>query len=262
MTAPKVTPEAAPPPHEPEAAPGEGARRLQLVPLAAGPLLYLVASALGPDALSPEARQVLGVAGWMAVWWLAEPVPLAATSLLPIALFPLLGVASARDAAAPYANELVFLFLAGFLLAAALERWNAHARIAYALVALIGMSPRRVVLGVMVATAFISMWISNTATAAMMYPIALAVGALFGPGSDAGRMRTALMLGLAYGASIGGMGTLIGTPPNLILAGAARQLSGREVGFVEFMALGIPMVLVLLPLCWAMLVFVLYRASV
>lgn len=201
---------------------------------------------------------MLGLAAWMAIWWVTEPVPLAATSLLPAGLLPALGVATARDAVAPYANELVFLFLGGFLLAAALERWHAHARIAYALIATIGLSARRIVLGVMIATAFISMWISNTATAAMMYPIVLAIAPLFGDGADARRSRTALMLGMAYAASIGGMGTLLGTPPNLILAGSAKELAGAEVSFVAFLALGVPLVALLLPLCWAMLVFVLF----
>lgn len=202
---------------------------------------------------------MLGIAGWMAVWWLAEPVPLGATSLLPLVLFPLLGVASTREAAAPYANEIVFLFLAGFLLAAALERWNAHARIAFAMISVIGLRGRRVVLGIMIATAFISMWISNTATAAMMYPIALAIAALFSDDTAGRGLRTALMLGVAYAASIGGIGTLIGTPPNLVFAGAAPELAGRSVGFVEYMSIGIPIVVILLPLTWALLVFVAFR---
>jgi sodium-dependent dicarboxylate transporter 2/3/5 len=230
--------------------------------LAAGPVAWLVLLLSAPESLPPEARQVLGIAGWMAVWWLAEPVPLGATSLLPIVLFPLLGVRSAKDAAAPYANELVFLFLAGFLLAAALEKWNAHSRIAYGIVSKLGGGARRVVLAVMLATGFVSMWISNTATAAMMYPIALAIGALFGAGTAADRTRTALMLGVAYAASIGGVGTLLGTPPNLIFAGAARELTGREVSFVDFMKIGVPIAAVLLPLCWVLLVFVLFRGRV
>ncbi|HEY6065971.1 MAG TPA: DASS family sodium-coupled anion symporter [Thermoanaerobaculia bacterium] len=230
--------------------------------LAAGPAVWLGLRFAAPAAVSPAAANVLGLAGWMAIWWIGEPVPLGATSLLPLVFFPLLGVASAKDAAAPYANELVFLFLAGFLLAAALERWNAHSRLAYAIVSAIGGGGRRIVLGVMVATGFISMWISNTATAAMMYPIALAVGALFGVGRAADEGRTALMLGVAYAASIGGIGTLIGTPPNLIFAGAARQLAGREVSFADYMLIGTPIVVVLLPLCWVLLVFVLFRRKV
>lgn len=241
---------------------GEITARGRWVALAAGPVLFALAIAFAPAALSREASCVLGVAMWMAVWWLAEPVPLAATSLLPLALFPALGAASSREAAAPYANDLVFLFLGGFLLATALERWSAHARIAYTLISVVGVEGRRVVLGFMIATAFLSLWISNTATAAMLYPIALAVGEMFGPGIEGQRARTALMLGLAYAASIGGMGTLIGTPPNLIFAAAAESLAGRNVGFVQFMAIGIPMVLVLLPLSWALLVFVLHPVRV
>jgi sodium-dependent dicarboxylate transporter 2/3/5 len=230
--------------------------------LAAGPAIWLLLALAAPAPLSASAAHVLGLTGWMAVWWVGEPVPLGATSLLPLVLFPVLGVASAKDVAAPYANELVFLFLAGFLLAAALERWNAHSRLAYAIVSAIGGGGRRVVLGVMTATAFVSMWISNTASAAMMFPIALAVGALFGSGRAADEGRTALMLGVAYSASIGGIGTLIGTPPNLIFAGSARQLAGREVSFAEYLLIGVPIVLILLPLCWLLLVFVLYRRKV
>jgi sodium-dependent dicarboxylate transporter 2/3/5 len=224
-----------------------------------GPLVYVVLALLTPSTLEAPARHVLGLAMWMAIWWVSEPVPLAATSLLPAGLLPALGVVPAREAVAPYANELVFLYLGGFFLAAALERWNAHARIAYGLIAAIGFSSRRIVLGVMVATGFISMWISNTATAAMMYPIVLAIIPLFGGDDrDAHHTRTALLLGMAYAASIGGMGTLLGTPPNLILAGAARELAGQEVSFLSFLAFGVPLVVLLLPLCWAMLVFVLF----
>lgn len=226
--------------------------------LLAGPALYVVLFLLAPESLAVPARHVLGLAGWMAVWWVSEPVPLAATSLLPAALLPTLGVSTAREAIAPFANELVFLYLGGFLLAAALERWNAHARIAYGLIAAIGLSSRRIVLGVMVATGFISMWISNTATAAMMYPIVMAITPLFANDRDGKNTRTALLLGLAYAASIGGMGTLLGTPPNLILAGAARELAGQDVSFMSFLAFGLPLVAMLLPLCWALLVFVLF----
>ena len=226
----------------------------RIVALAAGPLVLLLITWLAPAGLTPAGARVLGVAIWMTIWWLTGPVPLGATALLPLILFPVLGVASPREAAAPYANEFIFLFLAGFMLAAALERWNAHARIAYTIVGKVGTAgARRVVLGVMVATAFISLWISNTATTAMMYPIALAVGALFGSSKDADNLRTALMLGIAYAASIGGVGTLIGTPPNLIFAGAARELAKVEVDFVSFMAIGLPVVAVLLPLCWLLL---------
>jgi sodium-dependent dicarboxylate transporter 2/3/5 len=230
-----------------------------MVWLIIGPAAYVVLAILAPTSLDAPARHVMGLAIWMAIWWVSEPVPLAATSLLPAGILPALGVVTAREAVAPYANELVFLYLGGFFLAAALERWNAHARIAYGLIAAIGFSSRRIVLGVMVATGFISMWISNTATAAMMYPIVLAIIPLFGgQDRDAHHTRTALLLGMAYAASIGGMGTLLGTPPNLILAGAARELAGQEVSFLSFLAFGVPLVVLLLPICWALLVFVLF----
>ncbi|HEU5185760.1 MAG TPA: DASS family sodium-coupled anion symporter [Gemmatimonadaceae bacterium] len=226
----------------------------RLIALAAGPLALFLITWFTPPGLTPDGARVLGVAAWMTVWWLTGPIPLGATALLPLVLFPLLGVASPREAATPYANEFIFLFLAGFMLAAALEHWNAHARVAYAIVGGVGTAGgRRVVFGVMLSTAFISLWISNTATTAMMYPIALAVGALFGATKDADNLRTALMLGVAYAASIGGMGTLIGTPPNLIFAGAARDLAGVQIDFVSFMAIGLPAVAILLPLCWLLL---------
>lgn len=237
-------------------------RVVRLATLAAGPAAFLLLSFAAPVELSRPAAHVLGITAWMALWWVTEVVPLGATSMIPLALFPLLGVTTMREAAAPYANELVFLFLAGFLLAAGLESWRAHTRIAYGMIEAIGVEGRRVVLGVMLATGFISMWISNTATAAMMYPIVLAIGGVFGTGRDADNLRTALMLGMAFAASIGGMATLIGTPPNLVFAAAARELAGVDVGFVQFMAIGLPVALVLLPLTWVLLVFVLYRGQV
>ena len=234
--------------------------RFKVIAQLAGPILFGLVLLLGPSDLSPEGRRTLAIAAWMVTWWITECVPIMATSLLPLALFPLLGVATSRDTAAPYANDLVFLFMGGFLLAAALEHWESHARVAYRMVLAIGLSGRRVVLGVMLATGFISMWISNTATAAMMYPIAMAIGALFNADREGNNTRTALMLGVAYAASIGGMGTLIGTPPNLVVAGAIRELTGTSISFVEFMALGLPITLILLPVCWIILVFISFPA--
>ncbi len=236
-------------------------RQARAIAAAAGPLAYLGLMLAGPAALGPDQREVLGVGAWMLVWWIGEPVPLAATSLLPIILLPLFGVVSLRDITAPYANEMIFLFLAGFLLAAALEYWGAHLRLALRIVSAAGTSGRRVVLALMMATAFISMWISNTATAAMMYPIAMALGQLFGEGTQADRLRTSLFLGLAYAASIGGMGTLIGTPPNLIFAAAAKELLGTPIDFARYLIIGVPCVLLLLPICWALLCYVLFPSN-
>ena len=196
------------------------------IPLLAGPLAFLALRVLAPGGLDGPQATVLGVAAWMAVWWISECLPLAVTALLPIALFPALGATTAREATAPFANEVVYLYLGGFLLAEALQRWRAHERIAFAVILRVGTESRRLVLGVMLATAVISMWISNTATAAMMYPIALAIGARFGDDAAARSQQIALLLGVAFAASIGGMATLIGTPPNLILAGAAREPDG------------------------------------
>jgi sodium-dependent dicarboxylate transporter 2/3/5 len=228
----------------------------------AGPVAYLLLVQAGPEALGPDQREVLGVGAWMLIWWLTEPVPLAVTALLPIIMLPLFGVVSIRDATAPYANEIIFLFLAGFLLAAALERWGAHLRLALRLIAAAGRKGRHIVLALMTATALISMWISNTATATMMYPIAMALGQLFGDGTSADRLRTSLMLGLAYAASIGGMGTLIGTPPNLIFAASVKELLGQPVDFGRYLLVGIPCVIVLLPACWFLLTYIVFPADV
>lgn len=244
----------------PSTAPAAG--RFRPLWLLLGPAAWLAALLAGPAAFGPDQREVLGVGAWMILWWLTEPVPLAVTSLLPLVLLPLFGTLSMRDVSAPYANEMIFLFLAGFLLALALERWHAHQRLALRVVALAGTSARRVILALMAATAFLSMWISNTAAAAMMYPIAMALGLLFGEGTTADRLRTALLLGLAYSASIGGMGTLLGTPPNLIFAASAQELLGRPFDFAAWLALGLPCVLLLVPLSWLLLTRVLFRGDV
>ncbi len=233
--------------------------RLRPLPLLAGPLAFLVIRLSAPGGLDAVQATVLGVAAWMAIWWISECLPLAVTALLPIALFPTLGATTTREATAPFANDVVYLYLGGFLLAEALQYWRAHERLALGVVLKVGTDSRRLVLGVMLATAFVSMWISNTATAAMMYPIALAIGRRFGDSDAARSQQVALLLGVAFAASIGGMATLIGTPPNLILAGAARELIGLELDFFAFLKFGLPITLVLLPACWALLVFVFHR---
>jgi sodium-dependent dicarboxylate transporter 2/3/5 len=199
----------------------------------------------------------LEVAGWrtaavavlMATWWMSEAIPIEATGLLPLALFPLLGVLDASAAAAPYANDLIFLFMGGFLLAVTMQRWGLHKRIALSVMLAVGTSPERIVLGFMLATAFLSMWISNTATTAMMLPIAIAVAELFRPQDQEGHYEfgIALMLGVAYAASIGGVSTLIGTPPNAVLAGAASEMLDIRIGFVQWMGIGLPVALIMLP---------------
>lgn len=222
-----------------------------------GPLLFLAVLVWPrPPGLEPAGQATLAVTAWMATWWLTVAVALPVTALLPLALFPILGIADPARTAAPYANPIIFLFLGGFWLAAAIERWGLHRRLAFAVIARTGTGPRRLVAGFMVVTAFISMWVSNTATAAMMMPIGLAVLRLAEEPPGESALGTALMLGIAYAASIGGAATLIGTPPNAIFAAAAGELAGRAVGFAQWLAFGLPISVVMLALAFATLCLV------
>jgi len=237
-------------------------RPVQRYGLVGGAILFVVLLLVpAPAALGVPGWRTAAVAILMAVWWMTEAIPIPATALLPLALFPMLGVLEAGNAATPYANELIFLFMGGFLLAVTMEKWGLHKRIALRIMRLVGTSPNRLVLGFMLATAFLSMWISNTATAAMMLPIAIAVGEMFRPSDHEGTYEfgVALMLGVAYAASIGGISTLIGTPPNAILAGAANEILGVQIGFMQWMGVGVPVALVMLPTTWLLLTRVLYK---
>lgn len=241
-------------------------RPVQRVGLFAGPVLALLLLLFPPPAgLDPVGWQTAAVAVLMAIWWMTEAIPIPVTALLPLALFPLLGVLPMTGAAAPYSNPLIFLFFGGFVLALAMERWNLHKRIALAIMAAVGTGPTHIVLGFMLATAFLSMWISNTATAAMMFPIGVAVAGLLRPSQPEGstdpapfNFGIALMLAIAYGASIGGIATIIGTPPNAVFAAAASEILGKPIGFLQWMGVGVPLVLVFLPLAWFLLVYVLF----
>jgi solute carrier family 13 (sodium-dependent dicarboxylate transporter), member 2/3/5 len=238
------------------------------VGFAAGLVLFVGLLALPtPATMDPAGWRTAAVAALMATWWMTEAIPIPVTALLPLVLFPALGVLDMPAAAGPYANPLIFLFMGGFLLAIGMEKWGLHRRIALGIMAAVGTGPHRLVLGFMLASAFLSMWISNTATAAMMLPIGLAVVALLRPASLApapeGRFDfgIALMLGIAYGASIGGVATLIGTPPNAILAGAADELLGVRIGFLEWMQVGVPLAALMLPVTWLLLTRVLHPAG-
>lgn len=232
--------------------------------LIAGLLAFVVVlAAPTPEGMTPEGRKTGAVAALMAVWWISEALPLAATALLPIALFPLLGVLPAGDVTAAYGNPNIFLFMGGFFIAMAMQKWDLHERIALNIVFRTGTNPSRLVLGFMLATAFLSMWISNTATALMMLPIAMAVIAQMehrAPES-AGRFATALLLGVAYAASIGGISTLIGTPPNGVLLTQFDGLfpDAPEIGFFQWMIVGVPLAGVFLPVTWLMLTRVLFN---
>lgn len=241
-----------------------GVRPIQRLGLFAGLAGFFVLLIVPPPGdLAVEAWRTAAVAFLMAVWWTTEAIPIPATALVPLPAFPMLGVLDAPTTAAPYANELIFLFMGGFIIAVALERWGLHRRIALTIVHAVGTSPERLVLGFMLATAFLSMWISNTATVTMMLPVAVAVGEMLRPQDTHGRYEfgIALMLGIAYSASIGGVATLIGTPPNAVLAGAANELLGIQIGFVQWMVVGVPVAAVFLPILWLLLTRVLFPAS-
>ena len=240
-----------------------GYRTAQRLGLFLGAFAFFVILLLpAPAGLSAAGWRTAAVSVLMAVWWMTEALPIPATALLPLALFPTLGILSTPASSAPYANELIFLFMGGFLLAVTMERWGLHKRIALTIMSWVGTSPPRLVLGFMLATAFISMWISNTATTAMMLPIALAVGEMLRPPDQEDgiyHFGIALMLGVAYASSIGGVATLIGTPPNAVLAGAASELLHEKIGFVQWMGVGVPVAAVMLPATWLILTRVLHR---
>lgn len=243
----------------------------QVSGLVLGPALFALLLLLPvPDGMTPAGMKVAATATLMACWWVTEAIPIPATALLPIALFPVLGVMKAPDATASYANHLIFLFMGGFLIAVTIEKWNLHKRIALHTVRLIGITPDRIVLGFMIATAFLSMWISNTATAMMMMTIGLAViratMALLEERNQhvmPGELpfATALMLGIAYAASIGGVATLIGTPPNAILAGVLEKNYGISIGFAQWMIFALPLSVIMLVLTWVYLVRVAFPSD-
>ena len=202
-----------------------------------------------PDGLEPAAWHTAAVGLLMAIWWMTEALPIAATSLLPIPLLPLLEARSISDAASPYANPLIFLFLGGFIIALGMERWNLHRRIALNVIQAIGTRPHSIVLGFMLSAAFLSMWVSNTATAVMMLPIGLSVIQLTTSKETETSpvFGTILMLGIAYGCSLGGLGTLIGTPTNAVLAGFMDETYGIELSFARWLLVGLPIMLIGLP---------------
>jgi len=236
-------------------APARGPRAF--VGLLVGPLALIATLVTAPPSGLDEAGwRTAGVALMMGIWWITEAVPLPATALIPLALFPALGVSSMAEAARPYANPVIFLFMGGFMLAQGIQRWGLHRRLALQIVRAIGTEPRRMVGGFMVATAVISMWVSNTATAVMMLPIGLSTIDLVlrhqtpgGPpvGKNFG---TALMLGIAYAASIGGVATLIGSPPNALYAGYMSEAFGLQVSFAGWLAIGLPVTILMLPVAW------------
>ena len=218
-----------------------------------------------PNGMTESAQRMFAVVALMAIWWVGEGTSLAVTALVPLVLFPLLGIMPSKQVAPNYANHLIFLFLGGFMIALAMEKWNFHKRLALWIITAMGTEPKRIVLGFMMATAFLSMWISNTASTMMMLPVAMAVVRQIALDASLNGERNfdsqkqienglglVLMLGLAYSASIGGVGTPIGTPPNIVFAGFYKNLfpDNPEVSFFQWMILALPIVLVFIPITW------------
>jgi sodium-dependent dicarboxylate transporter 2/3/5 len=238
--------------------PNRPLERYQVIGRVLGPGLFLLMMLLGQwqDAMPPAAWRVAAVGVWMAVWWATEAIPVPVTALLPLVVFDPLGIASIRDAAAPYANPTIYLFMGGFIMALAIERWDLHRRIALAVIDKAGTDGKRLVGGFMFVCAVLSMWMTNTSTTMMLLPIVISVAAVIRdnmpdvPQKARDDFQIALLLGLAYSASIGGLATLIGTPPNALLMGFMAENYGIEISFARWMLVGIPVSFVMLPIAW------------
>ncbi len=236
-----------------------------MIGLLLGPLSFLLTIfIIRPEGLSTNALIVLATTLWVAIWWISESIPISATALLPIVIFPLSGAMKLEDTTAAFANPMIFLFMGGFMIAVTIEKWGLHKRIALNIISRVGSDLRKIILGFMLATSFLSMWISNTATAVMMMPIALAVAHQLGVGLTNGgkteqHFGKALMLSIAYSCSIGGIATLIGTPTNMIFVGVAKELYKIEISFMDWMMIGLPVSTLLLITGWIYLVYIGFR---
>lgn len=232
-------------------------RSLRPVSVLAGTILGMgILVSPVPEGVPPDAWKVLGVTLWMAFWWLTEALPIAVTALMPLIVLPVLGLFDFKALAASYAHPLIFLFMGGFIIAKAIEAWNLHLRIALLIVRSFGTRPDYLIAGFMLATAILSMWVSNTAPTVMMLPIAISIIGVLNEREEpkiAANTATALLLAIAYSANIGGVGTLVGSPPNALLAAFAQERFGIEIGFARWMTIGFPVVFVMLPLCWLLL---------
>ncbi|RKZ72145.1 MAG: SLC13/DASS family transporter [Gammaproteobacteria bacterium] len=241
-----------------------------------GPLLFLMFLFMPqPEGLSQQGMMVAGIAVLMASWWITEAIPIPATALIPIVLYPLLGVMAPAEVTQSYAHHLIFLFMGGFMIAVTVEKWNLHQRIALNTIRIVGMTPDRIILGFMIATAFLSMWISNTASTMMMLTVGLAVLHQIAREIDADatthnidtreghfRFGIALMLGIGYSASIGGVSTLIGTAPNLVFAGIIEDTYGISISFLQWMLFGVPLAIVMLAITWFYLTRIAYPSEI
>ena len=242
----------------------------QIVGRILGPAVFIVMLATDQwqDAMNPQAWRAAAVGLWMAIWWATEAIPVPVTAFLPLVIFEPLGITTIRDAAAPYANPVIYLFLGGFMMALALERWNLHRRIALAILDRTGTDGRRLIGGFMLVCAMLSMWMTNTSTTMMLLPIVLSVIAVVRENlpdlseKSHSDFQIAMLLGLAYSASIGGLATLVGTPPNALLIGYLAENYGIEISFAQWMRVGIPVTLVMLPIAWIALTRFLHPVNI
>ena len=227
----------------------------QTIGLILGPAVALALTFMdAPDGMTADTWKVVSLAAWMAIWWASEAIPVAATALLPLIFLPMTGISTAKEASTPYTNPVIFLLMGGFIIAMAMQRWGLHRRIALNILARVGDHPTALIAGFMATAALLSMWISNTATTLMMIPIAMSVAeAVSGKRDVSNSFTIALLLGIAYSASIGGLGTIVGTPPNAMLVGYLKEQMDVDIGFTQWMAFGVPVVLVMVPAAWFVL---------
>ncbi len=244
---------------------GEMKRRILGFSLGIGAMLYFLLSS-PPEGLSTNAWYTIGVTCMMGAWWMLEAIPISATAFLPLVMFPLLGIQTATEVAPAYAGDLIFLFMGGFVIAIAMEMWNLHRRVSLNILKIAGANPGMLVLGFMIATGFLSAWMSNTACATMMMPIGMAIISLLNNGKDpkdstddtSRKFGICIMLGIAFSASIGGLMTPIGTPPNAVLVGQMSKIAGIDVGFGQFMLIGVPIAVILMAITWLLLIKVFF----
>ncbi|GHF19764.1 di- and tricarboxylate transporter [Kordiimonas sediminis] len=232
-----------------------GRATYQKVGLVLGPIIFaIILSIPAPTGITETGWSVVAVALLMATWWATEAIPVPATSLIPLILLPLLGATTSKEASLPYSSTVIYLLLGGFIAAMAMQKWHLHRRIALNILARVGDSPTALIAGFMAAAAILSMWISNTATTLMIIPIAMTVAeTILGDRAPRHRFTIALLIGCAWAASIGGLGTYIGTPPNLFVKGFIEDSTGREILFIEWMMFAVPVVLVMVPTAWLVL---------
>ncbi|WP_374021017.1 SLC13 family permease [Paenibacillus thiaminolyticus] len=242
----------------------------QLVGFLLGPALFILTMLFfQPEGLSAEGRSVLAVTLWIAAWWITEAIPIPATSLLPLILLPVTGAMQGNVVASSYGNDIIFLFLGGFFIATAMEKWNLHKRMALSIISVIGTSTQRILLGFMAATGFLSMWVSNTAAVMMMIPMGLAITAQIASTlagkpeeKELPKFEKSLIFGIGYAGTIGGLGTLIGTPPNIILVAQMNELFGITISFAQWMLFGVPVVMLMLFFTWLYLGKMKFRTSI